>query len=117
VPDFYLQPRDNEGPTFNEPWEAQAFGLVLALYERGLFSWEEWAMALHNAIHAAQESGDMDLGDTYYVHWLEALEGLVKEKGMANVTELSVRKAQWHAAYMHTPHGLPVQLSDGNHDS
>ena len=33
-------PRDEDGPVFREPWEAQAFAMALALYERGLFTWQ-----------------------------------------------------------------------------
>ena len=36
-------PHDADGPVFREPWEAQAFALAVALHERGLFSWQEWA--------------------------------------------------------------------------
>ena len=36
-------PCDAEGPVFREPWEAQAFAMVVALHERGLFGWGEWA--------------------------------------------------------------------------
>jgi len=28
-------PRDEDGPVFREPWEAQAFGMMLVLHERG----------------------------------------------------------------------------------
>src|SRR5579862_8977484 len=35
-------PRDQGGPLFREPWEAQAFAMTLALYRKGLFSWPEW---------------------------------------------------------------------------
>ena len=41
-------PRDNDGPVFREPWEAQAFAMALALHGRGLFTWNEWAAALAN---------------------------------------------------------------------
>ena len=41
---FPAQPTDDDGPVFNEPWEAQAFSLVLALHEKGQFSWDEWAV-------------------------------------------------------------------------
>src|SRR2546429_1991681 len=77
-------PRDAEGPVFREPWEAQAFAMTLALHERGLFTWPEWAAALAAEISAAQTSGDPDLGDTYYRHWLAALEKLVAEKGASS---------------------------------
>jgi nitrile hydratase accessory protein len=71
-------PLDAHSPVFNEPWEARAFGMVLALHERGLFTWQQWADALARQIELAQAEGDADLGDTYYRHWLLALESLVQ---------------------------------------
>ena len=70
-------PRDADSPVFNEPWEARAFAMVLALHQRGLFTWPQWAAALSHQITQAQAAGDADLGDTYYRHWLLALESLV----------------------------------------
>ena len=70
-------PLDADSPVFNEPWEARAFAMVLALHQRGLFTWPQWAAALSRQITQAQTAGDADLGDTYYQHWLLALESLV----------------------------------------
>jgi nitrile hydratase accessory protein len=72
-------PREADGPVFNEPWEARAFAMVLALHERGLFTWAQWAEALSRQIALAQAAGDPDHGATYYQHWLLALESLVRE--------------------------------------
>src|SRR5258708_38614860 len=46
-------PRDDDGPVFREPWEAQAFAMALALHARGLVTWNEWAAALAAEIHRA----------------------------------------------------------------
>ena len=73
---------------FREPWEAQAFAMTLALHERGLFTWPEWAATLGDEIKRAQAAGDPDTGETYYRHWLNALERIVAEKG---VTERAAR--------------------------
>ena len=69
---------DAGSPVFNEPWEARAFAMTLALHERGVFTWPQWAEALSRQIAEARAAGDADLGDTYYQHWLRALESLVK---------------------------------------
>jgi len=74
-------PRDSEGPVFKEPWEAKAFAMVLRLHERGLFTWTEWAETLAHEIRSAQSIGDPDSGDTYYQHWLRALETMVARQG------------------------------------
>jgi nitrile hydratase accessory protein len=103
-------PRDREGPVFREPWEAAAFAMALALHQRGLFTWSEWAAALGEAIKRAQEQGDPDTGDTYYRHWLNALEHLVAAKGVADVPTLTRYRAAWERAAERTPHGMPIKL-------
>jgi nitrile hydratase accessory protein len=103
-------PRDTEGPVFREPWEAQAFAMTLALHERGLFSWPEWAATLGEEIKRAQAAGDPDTGETYYRHWLNALERIVAAKGLADVTMLARYRHAWHHAANRTPHGTPIEL-------
>ncbi|MEM1047338.1 MAG: nitrile hydratase accessory protein [Pseudomonadota bacterium] len=103
-------PRDADGPVFAEPWQAQAFAMAVSLHERGAFTWTEWADVLAAEITAAQAAGDPDLGDTYYLHWLAALERLVREKGIASPATLSERKEAWDRAAKSTPHGQPIVL-------
>ena len=103
-------PRDAEGPVFREPWEAQAFAMTLALHERGLFAWPEWAATLAAEIKRAQAAGDPDVGNTYYHHWLAALERIVAEKGITNEQMLVRYRAAWDHAANRTPHGLPIAL-------
>ncbi|HXW73911.1 MAG TPA: nitrile hydratase accessory protein [Steroidobacteraceae bacterium] len=110
LPALADQPKNASGPLFREPWEAQAFAMTLALHQRGLFTWSEWAQALAERIAAAQAAGDADRGDTYYHHWLAALETLVAEKGASSVEELSRYQRAWRHACARTPHGRPLEL-------
>jgi nitrile hydratase accessory protein len=103
-------PCDGDGPVFREPWEAQAFALALALHERGLFTWKEWAAALAAEIKHAQSAGDPDTGETYYLHWLAALERLVAEKGVTTEETLGRYRDAWDRACDRTPHGKPIEL-------
>jgi nitrile hydratase accessory protein len=103
-------PRDENGPVFREPWEAQAFAMALSLHERGLFTWNEWAAALADEIKRAQESGDPDLGDTYYRHWLATLEKLIAAKGVASLEVQHRYRDAWDHAADRTPHGTPIEL-------
>ena len=103
-------PRDADGPVFREPWEAQAFAMTVALHRRGLFAWGEWAAALAAEIKHAQEAGDPDRGDTYYRHWLAALERLVAEKRLTDPTTLARYRDAWDRAADRTPHGEPITL-------
>jgi len=87
-------PRDADGPVFRAPWEAQVFALVVELHRRGAFTWPQWAEALTNAIGKAQAAGDPDLGDTYYLHWVAALEALAAERGLADAHTLAMLAAR-----------------------
>ena len=94
--------RDNE-PVFNEPWEAQAFAMVVNLHQNGAFSWAEWAQALSQEIHGNEHLA-------YYQHWLNALEKMVTAKALTSADSLRQRKHDWHEAAARTPHGDPIEL-------
>lgn len=103
-------PRDEAGPVFAEPWQAQAFALAVRLSEQGSFTWKEWASALAEELKPAADRGEPDDGSQYYEHWLATLERLVTAKGLSDLEAMRVRKEAWADAYRHTPHGKPVEL-------
>ena len=103
-------PRDEDGPVFREPWEAQAFAMALALHARGVFTWSEWAVTLAAEIKRAQSNGDPDSGETYYRHWLATLERLISAKGVASAETLRRYRDAWDHAADRTPHGSPIVL-------
>jgi nitrile hydratase accessory protein len=107
-----LFPRDEGGPVFAEPWQAQAFALAVRLSAQGHFTWTEWAAALADELKADAARGESDDGSRYYQCWLAALERLVVTKGLSDPEALSARKEAWADAYRRTPHGKPVELED-----
>ena len=109
-------PVDRDGPVFREPWEAQAFAMTVKLHEGGLFTWPEWAAALSAEIEAAQAAADPDLGDTYYRHWLKALEGLVLARTDLTPERLERRRDAWVRAAERAPHGEPILLPEDERD-
>src|SRR5205807_3859159 len=100
-------PRDEGGPIFAEPWQAQAFALAVRLSAQG---WKEWAAALAEELKSATGRGEPDDGSRYYEYWLAALERIVAAKGLSDPNEMLLRKNAWADAYRHTPHGKPVTL-------
>ncbi len=106
-----LSRSDEEFPP-QEPWQAQALATAFSLQEAGVITAAEWSNALGAAIRRAQAAGDPDEGESYYNHVLDALETLLREKGLIEARELSKRKAEWEEAYRRTPHGEPVNLAD-----
>ena len=105
-----FQPHDEDGPVFREPWEAQVFAMTVHLHAADYFTWPEWTEALSTEINAAKGRGEADLGDTYYHHWLRALEALVVGKGLETTSAIEERIETWRRAYLATPHGHSVEL-------
>jgi nitrile hydratase accessory protein len=96
---------------FAQPWQAQAFALTVSLHQQGVFTWPEWAEALSEAIATAQAHGDADEGDTYYVHWVTALQTMVQRKGLGEPAQWQQLEHAWAQAAARTPHGQPITLT------
>ncbi len=111
------QPAEDGEPVFREPWEAHAFAMAVRLHERGLFTWTQWATTLAEEIARARDDGDPDTGDTYYHHWLAALERLVAETGAASAAEQHRTQEAWRRAAERTPHGRPIELRPADYGS
>ena len=109
-------PRDEEGPVFREPWEAQSFAMAVALYERGAFTWPEWAAVLADEIRIAEDTGKADTGETYYRYWQNALERIVAEKELTDRATLARYHDAWDRAADRTPHGSPIELRSDDFD-
>jgi nitrile hydratase accessory protein len=101
-------PPDRAGPTFREPWHAQAFALVVELNGQGHFTWPEWAATLGAVLR--DPPAEVDAEDAYYLAWLTALERLSIEKGLVNEPERRAREAAWDHAARTTPHGAHITL-------
>ncbi len=98
-----------DAPVFAEPWQAEAFAMVVALHERGVFSWGEWAERLSAEVKQHEAASD---GSDYYERWLAALERLLAEKGLAGHDEVDAVTAAWERAAHATPHGKPILLEN-----
>ena len=90
---------------FAEPWQATAFALTVALHERGLFSWPDWAQTLGR--HIAAQPDD---GRRYYDHWLAALEEMIERCQVGSAADLLRLQQAWEDAAERTPHGQPIEL-------
>lgn len=98
-------------PVFEAPWHAQLFALTVHLNEAGRFDWPSWAMRFGATLKRHGIDRDLNGGDDYFTAWLETLEHLLTEDGSARTTELIQMRNAWESAYLRTPHGAPVELS------
>jgi nitrile hydratase accessory protein len=110
VPAVLGVPTDQEGPVFREPWEARVLAMAVALHEAGVFAWKDWAATLGEEIARTNATGDPDLADGCYDHWLVALEKMAAQKGLADSSLRALYREAWSGAAQRTPHGSPIEL-------
>jgi nitrile hydratase accessory protein len=103
--------RDETDPTFDAPWQAQAFALVVRLSETGHFGWNEWVRVFSREVARSPSRAGESENDTYYRQWLDALERINVERGLLAPGDVQERASAWRAAYVNTPHGQPVELA------
>ena len=94
-----------DAPVFAEPWQAEAFAMTVALHERGLFTWNQWAEALSRQVMAPG-------GDNYFAAWLAALERLLVSLNVTTTTDVDLLTEAWQRAAHATPHGQPIHLEN-----
>ncbi len=89
-------PRKNGELVFEAPWESQAFGLAIALYERGHYDWEEFRGRLISEIGdwERSEEDEREVWD-YYRRWLASFEALVKDRGLLSEQEIEERTSEF----------------------
>lgn len=109
--DLPLLPRDDEGPVFAEPWQAQAFAIVVDLIESETLTRGEWARRLGAAFKNAESREEYDTGKRYYDHWLAALEQLIVDKNLAGWDDLFSEK---ELIRENDHHRREHQLKEGN---
>jgi nitrile hydratase accessory protein len=104
-------PRDEDGPVFDQPWQAQAFSIALQLHKAGVFSWPQWVQVLSDEIRAAPAQAGEPANDAYWRQWMAALERITASSGLVGPEDLEERSEAWRRAYINTPHGQAVSLS------
>jgi nitrile hydratase accessory protein len=104
--------RDSEENPFRNAWEAEAFAMGNLLIKNGFMTVHEWVEVFSQEIRAAQAKGDPDRGDTYYSHWMNALERIFVERGVVDSGSLRERQRLWGLARKNTPHGVALSLDN-----
>jgi nitrile hydratase accessory protein len=86
-------PRSNGELVFAEPWQGRAFGLTMALVDRGAISYDAFRERLIATIGSWERSHPDGAGYSYYRCWLEALEQELDERELVDPGELATRSA------------------------
>lgn len=95
-----LDPADDAGPVFQAPWQARAFGLVVAFHDEGAgFEWQTFQEYL--IAEVADADGEMGpaemLEAAYYEQWLAAFEQFLLDEGYLSRDELETRAEEFAA--------------------
>lgn len=106
--------KDLDGPAFDQPWQAQAFSLVVSLHQAGLFEWKDWAEAFTSEIAASPAVPGESVNDTYFRQWVSALEKFAARLKLTCGTDIDNRARAWRQAYLNTPHGQPIMLANAD---
>lgn len=105
-------PRDDEGPVFEDPWQAQVFSLTVHLHKAGHFTWPQWVRTFSREIGRSPALPGESVNAAYYRQWAAALEHMVAKIGLAGLVDVAGRTEEWRQAYINTPHGHPVLLAN-----
>lgn len=76
---------------FDEPWESRAFGVAVALSDRGVLDFEAFRAALIDEIEGGGPT-------SYYEQWQAALERVLAESGLVSRGELAARAERHESA-------------------
>ncbi|MDE4131833.1 nitrile hydratase accessory protein [Phaeobacter sp. QD34_3] len=100
-------------PAFEQPWHAQVFALTVHLNETGRFTWGQWVERFAATLARHGLSKELNGGEDYFAAWLETLEAILAQEGIAAPQEVEATRNGWEKAYLDTPHGAPVRLAEG----
>ena len=88
MPEDVALPRKNGELVFDSPWEARAFGLAVALHEKGAFEWKLFSQTLAEEIATAESRGE---ASTYYERWLRTLRRVTTRQDLLADEEIADR--------------------------
>ena len=97
-------------PVFEAPWHAQVFALTVHLNEAGHIGWADWATRFGATLRRHGLARELNGGEDYFAAWLETLEKVLAELGMAAPAQVDEMRGRWEEAFLSTPHGQPVTL-------
>ena len=93
-----LDAEGGDGLVFDAPWQARAFGMVVALHDEGDgFDWLKFQERLVDEVAAADPdmAPEDALEEAYYEQWLAAFERLLVEEGHLSPEEIEARAAEF----------------------
>lgn len=103
-------PKSPEGePVFPEPWAADAFAMTVQLYEKGVFTWDDWTWALSRELRRAGRAED---GSDYFTCWVGALSDIIVDNNIVDIDAILETQESWQRAAEATPHGKPIELAN-----
>jgi nitrile hydratase accessory protein len=88
-------PRSNGELVFAEPWQGRAFGLTMALVDRGAISYDAFRERLIARIASWERTHPEGNDFSYYSCWLAALEQELDDRQLVDPGDLAARSAEF----------------------
>lgn len=86
--------------------------MVVRLNAVGEFGWDDWVKEFSAEIQRSPEMDGESSTQAYYRQWVFALERILISRGIIDDGDTDARAIMWRDAYLHTPHGQPVDLGN-----
>lgn len=84
-------------PSFDEPWQARAFAIAVALTdpdEDGTYDWSSFNAEFVAELDAIEPLTD-DIENMYFAEWVDAIESLLLADGVISETEYEQRTSEF----------------------
>lgn len=107
-----LSAREDPEVAFEEPWQVEAFALVVSLTRQKMFTWAEWVDAFSAEINSAPRREDETVTQSYYRQWLTTITCMIDQHAGLTPAVVENRHEEWRLAYLGTPHGQPIELAN-----
>ena len=95
--------RLDDGPIFDEAWQAQLLAMVDQMITNSVFSNTLWSETLGANLKAAETAGESDDIDTYYAAVLKTFESLLDQSSNISSANITDKQQAWERAYLSTP--------------
>jgi nitrile hydratase accessory protein len=82
------------------------------LTRRRLFTWTEWVDEFSAEINRAPRRTDETVTESYYRQWLTTVSQMIDRHAGLSSDTVDERHEQWRLAYLGTPHGQPIELTN-----
>ena len=94
----------------NEPWQGQLYAITLAIFDKGIFTKQEFMLTFRKNYSIKMKLHSFDYESDFFLVWLASLESIIVELKFGVRAELIGLKNKWRTAFLRSQHGKPINI-------